>query len=179
MKLLAVNLKDYLLLSSTERQDYEHAFKYAKECEPKDTASFGMLQKKTFGEVKDIQDLFSSAASFELFISYFEKLILSLNIFEVVAFYRYIQSQVEFINEIEIKAIISEKLGSDSQDASNRFSKYGVFMQIDALANGDVTKYDLVRNIQYETGLLKLSLSKDTSEFQNERLNKIKQDAKI
>lgn len=179
MKLKNITYNEYKELSAEKQGQYNFAIMYAKECESQDPINFGLLYKKTFGEVKDIQAIVTKENIFDSVYCYFEKSFVSLGLFQYAAFFHYICEQIELICNIEKKALEVE-LDQASIDAGVEvFEKFGSLLQIDKLAGGDVAKYDNVRALPYEYCLTKLALNATEYNFNKTRTDIITRNAKL
>jgi hypothetical protein len=177
MKLKAITYKEYKELPVELQGAYNFAFHYSHECEAKDTINFGKLHKKTFGEVKDIQETIRNSDAtkndlFETIYCFFEKYFVTLNVFDYCAFFYYIVQEVESICKIESVALNVELDQVSTEAGVEVFEKFGALLQIDKLAGGDVTKYDTIRSMPYEYCLTKLALNATEYNY-NKRRNEI------
>jgi len=166
MKLESITIGEYCQLDEDEREVYDFAVKYSVQSEPRDVLSFGDITKKTFGEVKDWQQRFSSQDAFVKFLTHFEEKCLSLDVFSFFAFYRYVQSEVERVSLIESQLLAHEPTAEEQAAGLERFAKLGVGIQIDNLAKGKVWMYETIRALPYEECLFKLVLDKTNNDFQ-------------
>jgi len=167
MKLENITIGQYLASEDTE--EYDFALKYADQAQARDVFGYGDMTKKKFGDVKDDQYLFAKPDALPKFVNkYGADKLQGLNVFDFFAFYRYIGSQVERINNIE-NALLSHSATEDEQAAGlERFGKYSPVLQIDSLAGGDILKYQAVRELVYEDCLTKLALDKDRNDYQKD-----------
>jgi hypothetical protein len=165
MKLPFITIGEYCQLTNDERKDYDFAIKYSEQSEAKDVLLFGDITKKTFGEVKDWQQLFSDKESFVKFLTMFDEKLLTLDVFSFFAFYRYVESEVVRVSEIEQKLLSHEPTADEVAAGIDRFNKFGVAIQIDNLAKGDITKWEAIRKMPYEHCLLKLVMDKTANDF--------------
>ena len=165
MKLPFITIGEYCQLTNEERKDYDFAIKYSTQSEAKDILFFGDITKKTFGEVKDWQQLFSDKESFVKFLTMFDEKLLTLDVFSFFAFYRYVESEVVRVSEIEQKLLSHEPTADEVASGIDRFNIFGVAIQIDNLAKGDITKWEVIRKMPYEHCLLKLVMDKTANDF--------------
>ena len=168
MKLPFITIGEYCQLTNEERKDYDFAIKYSTQSEAKDILLFGDITKKTFGEVKDWQQLFSDKESFVKFLTMFDEKLLTLDVFSFFAFYRYVESEVVRVSEIEQKLLSHEPTADEVAAGIDRFNVFGVAIQINNLANNQVWMWDTVKALPYEYGLLQLSLGKTSNDFQRD-----------
>jgi len=173
MKLPFITIGEYLHLDSEERKNYDFAIRYSKQSEPKDILLFGDITKKTFGEVKDWQQLFSDKECFVKFLTMFDEKLLTLDVFSFFAFYRYVESEVVRVSEVESILLSHEPTADEVAAGIDRFNKFGVALQIDNLAKGDVTKWEAIKQMPYEHCLLKLAIDKNSNDFQRDYQNLI------
>ena len=167
MKLRNITLSQFLILEGEELEQYRFALMYAKETQPRDVLGFGDITKKSLGDVKDYQYLFTKEDAISRFIEKYgcESLKL-LSVFDFFAFYRYVSEQVERVNTIE-NALLSHDPSPDEMEAGlDGFAKFSAIIQIDNLAGGDVLKYNAIRALVYEDALTKLALDKEKSDYQ-------------
>lgn len=171
MKIENITIAEYLALE--DKEQYNFALKYAEEAQARDVLAFGDLVKKTFGEVKDYQYLFTKEDYIVRFVNLYGAEKLShLSVFEFFAFIRYVCQQVERVTEIENK-LLSHMPSNEEVDAGlDRFNKYGSFSQLNSLANGNILNFAEIRKLPYEDALTKLAYDKDVNEYQKD-LNKV------
>lgn len=173
MQLPFITIGEYLHLDNEERKDYDFAIRYSKQSEAKDILLFGDITKKTFGEVKDWQQLFSDKECFVKFLTMFDEKLLTLDVFSFFAFYRYVESEVVRVSEVESILLSHEPTADEVAAGIERFNKFGVALQIDNLAKGDVTKWEAIKQMPYEHCLLKLAIDKNSNDFQRDYQNLI------
>ncbi len=171
MELPSINIGEYLHISDPELKDkYDFAIKYSKQSEAKDILCFGDLTKKTFGEVKDLQQQFSEKDYFVKFITQCEKL-LYLDVFTFFAYYNYVINEVSRVNSIESQLLGHEANGDEINANIDKLNEMGVGIQIDTLALGQVWMYETIRGMNYEDCLYKLVLEKRRSDYQRDYQN--------
>ena len=173
MKLPFITIGEYLHLDNEERKDYDFAIRYSEQSEAKDLLLFGDITKKTFGEVKDWQQLFTEKDYFVKFLTKFDEKLLTLDVFGFFAFYRYVESEVVRVSEVESILLSHEPTADEVAAGIDRFNKFGVALQIDNLAKGDVTKWEAIKQMPYEHCLLKLAIDKNSNDFQRDYQNLI------
>ena len=166
MRLQFITIGEYCQMAESDRVDYDFAIRYSEQAEPKDLLFFGDIIKKTFGEVKDWQQLFADKEYFIKFLAMFDEKLLLLDVFSFFAFYRYVESEVIRVSDIERKLLSHEPTADEVAAGLDRFNIFGVVIQIDNLAKGDILKWDKVRELPYEYCLIKLSLDKASNDFQ-------------
>lgn len=171
MKLPLITIAEYLALE--DKTEYNFALKYAEQSQARDVLNFGDLVKKSFGDVKDYQYLFSKEDYIIRFVNkYGAKKLNHLNVFEFFAFIRYVASQVERVNNIENQLLSHSPTNDEVEAGLERFNKYGSFSQLNSLANNNILNFASVRKLPYEDALTKLAYDKDVNEYQRD-LNKV------
>lgn len=93
---------------------------------------------------------------------------------EVFAFHNFVVRQIEKINELE-KKLVYEPDNTEIEAGIERFGQFGYFATVDALAGGDITKYDQVGAVDYATVYAKLLLNKAENEYRKAYNKKITQ----
>lgn len=167
METFKITFKQYFELD--DKSDYDFLLRYEKSyIKPVDNYSIGDLKKKSFGIVKDLQ---SDCNLFNIVNT------LSINpndlLFKVSQSYYYVYNELCKINELETQ-LLGNSYASDEQIEAGieDFEKIGVYMQFHELTGGDVTKYETVRNTEYNVCLLELYTRKLKYDY-FERFNKI------
>ena len=168
MKLPFITIGEYCQLDNEERKDYDFAIRYSTQAEAKDLLLFGDITKKKFGEVKDWQQLYSEKDFFVKFLTLFDEKILTLDVFSFFAFYRYVESEINRVNEIEYNLLKHEATADEVAAGIDRFNQFGVLLQIDNLAKGNVLEWDNIKNLPYEYALAKLCIDKNSNDFQRD-----------
>jgi len=171
MQLEAINIGEYLHLDPEQKEAYDFAVKYSKQCEPKDLLNFGDITKKTFGEVKEFQTMISSKDFFVKFLTYFDSKVISLNVFDFFAFYNYFIKEVEKVSLIENELLKHTPTHEEELAGLERFEKFGVGIQVDNLAKGQVWMYDTINKLAYEDCLFKMVLDKTSNDYQRDYQN--------
>lgn len=170
MQLESINIGEYLHLDPDKKEAYDFAVKYSKQCEPKDILNFGDIADKKFGEVKNFQTMVSSKDFFVKFLTYFDTKVIYLNVFDFFAFYNYFIKEVDRINLAE--SSLAHKPTHEEEIAGiERFEKFGVGIQVDNLAMGQVWMYDTINNLPYKDCFFKLSYDKTSNDYQRDYQN--------
>lgn len=166
-----VNLKDKSL--------YNYASNFSRKLnQPKDLFNVGKFSKLTFGQVKDAQYSFNSGVHFEnliKFTCYLKKIkeidFCKKRFFDICKYRRFIELELDNIYKAE-KELYYESSAKDESAGIDKLSKFGVIIQIDQLANGDVTKYEQVKKQPYALCFNKLLMNKEIELY---KFNKHKQ----
>jgi hypothetical protein len=160
-------------------KEYNYASKYSPELNtPKDIFEFGEVTKMPFGTVKDMQYIFEMGVNWiELikFVSEYKNITISRlseeTFFNWCKFRTYIENALNTIEKLE-QSLMYETSGEDEQAGINDLAQYGVMIQIDELAKGDILKYDSIRAMPYDTCFVKLKMDKDIQEYNAQRNRK-------
>lgn len=179
MKFKSITYNEYKNLPEIYKGQYNFGIMYSKECESKDVLNFGLLYKKSFGEVKDIQTAATNINIFDSIYCYFESFFVNLDLFQYAAFFNYICEQIKQVAIIENKALHVEIDEASREAGVEVFEKFGALLQIDKLAGGDVTKYDIIRALPYEYCLTKLALNATEYNFNKLRSEIITRNARL
>ena len=145
-----------------------------------------LLEEKDFNIDKNIstilelylQPLCTSKKYSTLETEHVKKLIYeSIGIVDAHLLAAYYIGQLGEILETEKNTLDRKPTGEQRRAGIERFNKYGMFNIVDALAKGDVLKWEQVLELDYNTVYLKLLKEKDESIFQ-EAYTKIMQTKK-
>lgn len=178
MKVINISFKEYVELQ--DRGQYDFYLRYGN-IEPVDYFEIGDYINETFGFVKDMQDyLNSTGLTWEAFIKEMAKKtgktpeeVAKEPLFFLQQARLHAKAQIEFINEIENKAMSYAPSAAEESADLSVFEKYRAFIQLDKLAGGDVTKIEHIKALPYLVCFTKLSLEADSAEYQR-RLSKFK-----
>lgn len=157
-------------LKNPKYNKYKFWQKQPKEIEVK------TLMNLSFGDVTEVRNNFYQP-SIENIIESIEKVteiekkdILKLSILEVYGIINKIKEDLETIQNMELN-----ELSSDDEDielitvnASARMAKFGVLNTIDAVAKGDVIKWNEVEKLPYLTVFSKLMMDKEKNAIEKE-----------
>ena len=166
-----VNLKDKSL--------YNYASKFSRKLNTaNDLFDIGPFTSLTFGQVKDAQHLFNDGVNWENLFKFVcqlknthKKHLAKNKFFELCMFRQYVAEQLNEIYNIELN-LFHEVNHTDEAAGIDKLAKFGVMIQIDKLAGGDVLKYDAIKQMPYNLCFTKLLLDKETDLY-NMRKNKI------
>ncbi len=173
MKFLNISLIKYINSPNEVKDEYELALKYSDYSNrPVDNIGIGRLDSKTFGVVKDLQQQAKQGFCLKEYIDTFVQLsgksikeIVSIPVFDFFATKTYLDTEIIRINETEEKLLSHDSTFEEQAAGLDRFAKFGVSLQIDSLAGGDVTKWEAVRALPYEVAFLKLLMDKTKADF--------------
>lgn len=163
---------EFLNLQGEQAQNYVFALQYGI-FEGKDYFDFGEISEQSFGFVKDLQDLLFHGLTFKNCIEFISEKtekdldeIAKIPIFNLHQQRLYFRDSVEKINNIERIALVSSIKGIEDAAGIDVFNDYRSFLQYDALAGGDVTKFDEISKLPYNVCLTKLKLQKDRADYE-------------
>lgn len=175
MEIKNIILAKYFELS--DRSKYDYVLRYYTDSQ--DVFNLGDFTKLQFENVKDLQYKFTKGVNIKDVIDFISnekdmdiKEIGSIKFMEFAKSYNYIKKQVDFINILEENSLAGTTTPEAEQADVARFDKFGYLIQLDKLANGDITKYPEVKSLIYIDCFTKLLLEKEREEF-NQELNKI------
>ena len=176
MEIKNITIAEYTTIE--DRSLYDALLRYATDS--KDIFTIGDFTQLAFGIVKELQYKYSKGVTIKdilEFISEIKKIDMvelgKLTILEYIKINNFIRKQIEFINSIEENALVGS-IDNDEQEADiERFNKFGYLNQINSLAGGDITKYELIKNTVYIDCFTKMYLDKEQNDYR-ETLNKIR-----
>jgi len=181
MKLARIKLKEYLQLEDSD--EYNFAIKFSGFFnEPIDSMGIGDVYQLKFGLVKDIQqDLADGNVNLEKQIEYLVRIKEGLDIYncyldEVTKTSSYLIEKIIELTEIEGEMLSSNSYNDENglEEYYDKLAKLGVILQIRSLANNDVTKFEDIRNTNYQTCFLELYTRNIESEIHKKQLKKQK-----
>lgn len=180
MKKLLNNISFLEYFELRNKKEYDFALRFGN-FEPLDLFKFGDFVDKSFGFVKDFQEILNyEGLTWERFFEEIEKetkldkkQIAKYPLFELHRCKLYIKNEIEKINTIELNALGHKATNEEESAGLETFAKYRSFLQFDTLAGGDITKIDVVRLVPYSVCLAKLMLDADRKEYE-ETLFKIR-----
>jgi hypothetical protein len=184
MELENITLKEYF--THPERWLYNYVSKYSKKLnEPLDLFNIGSFDSLSFGAVKDAQHFFENGYNFIKLVEFVEsvtnykyKQLANFAFFDWCRVRRYIELQINAI--IQAEAQLSYKYNEQDQNAGiENFIKFGVLIQIDKLAGGDILKYEAIRAQPYKVCFMKLLYDKQTEDFKENQHKQMLINAKI
>lgn len=171
------SFEEFLILEENER---EFLVGYLELLEPIQAFDFDdqliflkELSSLSFGEVNNVRDYLNYPTPESL--AEIVNLITGLSMEQ--AFQIPIIEFYSIINTVNAEANVlatmeSNELSGDIDadwimaDGSQKMSKFGVLNTIDALANGDITKWELIENLPYWTVITKLRMNKEMAGIQ-------------
>lgn len=180
MKKLLNNISFLEYFELKDKKEYNFALQFGI-FEPLDLFKFGDFVDKSFGFVKDFQEIMNyEGLTWERFFIEIEKEtkidkkeLVKYSLIDLHRCRLFIKKEIEKINEIELNALGHKSTSEEESADLESFAKYRSFLQFDALAGGDITKIDLVRLQPYSVCLAKLMLDADKKEYE-ERLMRIR-----
>jgi len=93
------------------------------------------------------------------------------NVFDEINLVSLYSTAMQYVNQLkDILEAESNRLGSEPTREQklagiDKFSEYGIMNTIDALAGGDLTKYEAIENMAYNLVFVKMARNKTQSEF--------------
>src|SRR6185436_1381073 len=88
------------------------------------------------------------------------------SVISVMSICNYLCSEVEKLCKKENDALVSPPTGEEMRAGIERFAEFGSMNSIDAIAMGDITKYEAVQMMDYGTWFTKMKMNKVKSEYQ-------------
>ena len=174
MKLENIALKEFLQLDNVD--EYHFAFKYASIFKEKvDHLGIGNLLIRSFGAVKDIQELYGT--NFNVFdlvkglttlCEKTEQEIYDMGIVEFVQARNYFESELEKISNAEAVTFNRTPTDRELRAGIENMGIFGVELQLDSLCQGDITRRDKIRAEQYGKCFTWLAMWQARSDFQEE-----------
>ena len=175
---------EYIKLKDEYKKMFLFILEYSKDSElkyvKKDWFSNVSLSERKFGIVKQMQEALinNSINDFiEILIKngeYNEKKILEEQAYKFLKTIDYlVEETINLINyekELLISKVPNKNEGFIDQVDFSQFSSH--FIQRDQLANGDITKYEEIDNLPYETCFIKLLYNLKNSDVEKMILNK-------
>lgn len=185
-----MKVKDYTLLEYFSMQDEEALSEIAWRLKngkfnKVDHFNTGGYKNASMGFIKLLQlQLGNGSFSWKSFIKAIqdeckldESLVLNETVYRCKEQIEFLVDQIETVNNLERNNLAGYQ-DKDSEAAGiDRFNKYGHFIQIDTLANGDVLKYKQIEKEPYMLMFNKLMLEADRSNY-NARLAEIRRKKK-
>ena len=177
MELENITFIQYLNLK--DKSIYDYVSNYSRVLnKPEDIFKIGDFTKLTFGQVKDAQFTFKNGVYWHdliNFVSYIKNIshqkISNNKFFTLCKVRRFIEEQLNEIYKLELN-IYHDVSNLDESAGIDSLNKYGVLIQIDKLAGGDILKYDAIKNLPYNLCFTKLMMDKDI-ELYNIQKNKL------
>lgn len=171
MEIYNITFRQYIELE--DKSLYNYALKYSRKLnEPLDLFEIGEFTKLKFGQVKDLQHNFSNGINWENLITFVTDLkkispekIAGHKFFDMCKFFRYISEQLSGLNDLE-QNLYTRISSKDESAGIDNLSKFGVMIQIDRLAKGDLLKYDAIRDLPYSLCFTKMLMDKEINDFE-------------
>ncbi|MDD3645502.1 MAG: hypothetical protein PHR19_08255 [Bacteroidales bacterium] len=172
-KYLDISLIQYINSPDHIKEEYDIALMYSNYAtEPRDTLKIGPLTSQTFGKVKDIQTMYIKGLWLKDTINLLSELtgkalkeIVSISVFDFFAQKAYLDAEIRRIVDTEGKLLAYTPTMEEEAAGLDRFNKFGVALQLDSLAGGDVLKWEEVRALPYEIAILKLVIDKTKNDY--------------
>jgi len=104
-----------------------------------------------------------------------KKEILKMPIVKFFGLYNSVKEQIEKISNAEQNSLTTEitNIKWEAVNGSERMQKYAIYNTLDALAEGDILKYNKIMNLPYSEVFTKLLMEKEKKALQDE-MNAIK-----
>lgn len=153
-------------LDEKAKKEAMFAIKYSRKSKSKDVYGFGKITDRTFYEAKELQRIFTSDydASIRKALEFCDK---DPEVFKFFAHYNYMRDEVIRLNEIE-KALSHYPTADEERAGIDRFTKYGYFGQIRAIAKEFNWTLEYVKDLPYETAFTILLYNKDSYDYDRE-----------
>lgn len=178
MQLNNITLSEYMNLDVDAQVEYDFFIKY---CTPVDKFNIGDMTAQSFGVVKDLQFDLSDGIGWSQIAEYIMKLTKkeakNIPILDLSRFWKYIQSEIERITEIESLTLAYTATDKEIAAGIDELNVLGIYMQIRQLTGGDVTKNEQVRNTRYDECFTELVACKLLYEYEM-RYTKLMRDDK-
>lgn len=171
VKIVNITFKQYFNLE--DRTAYDYALKYGK-LPPCDFLGLGSFLERPFGFVKDMQYLATSSTglTWSGFFEQLEKLLkisfdklTDKSLFELYQTRLYCVEEIEKINKTESESLGHSPTPEESAAGLERFAEYKAFIQYDALAAGDLTRFEEIEKLPYSLCFTKLKLEADRDQY--------------
>lgn len=183
MKVKHITLRQYV--EGVDRKEVDFILQYGQ-IEPLDLYKIGDLVNRSFGFVKDIQDImnYSSGLTWERYINFLtsklgidQMAIYNESIYKLQASRLYLKNEVDGINEIERIGLSHSATAEEEAADLTRFEKYRSFPQFDKLMTlWPQYNLDEVRALDYLICFTKLKWEADKAEYEKDynRILKLK-----
>jgi hypothetical protein len=174
MEIRDITLKEYFELE--DRSEYDFVMKYSQRFnEPTDIFGMGELTNRSFGFVKDLQYTFSEGVEWKELINFVEVLtgetqrkLIEYRFIDWCKFMAFMVESLGTISKLE-EHLVYQTTGADEDAGISNLNKFGVFIQIDTLAKGDIRLYEQIRGLKYDLCFTKLLMDKEIQEYINNR----------
>jgi len=168
-----IRLKNYFRMSETNPDkfdNYRRAVRYLTMSNKISTFEIRSLMDLSFIKIRTIQQIVSNDFDIIKLISEVagltEKKILNIRIFQFFAFYNFVINELERIANAENN---DHDYSPDSKELTagiDSLYRFGVFAEIDGLADGDITKHNEIGNMPYHVIFTKISLNLEKNKFE-------------
>lgn len=171
-----ITFKEYLDLD--DKSVYNYAANYSRVFNiEKDIFAFGEFEKLPFITVKDLQYKFGNNINWLEFINFVSedkqksiKVLADKTFLQWCNFRAYVEQSLLRIARYEAQ-LVYEATAEDEEAGIDNLSVFGVLIQIDKLAGGDITKYEIIKQMPYEDCFTKLLMDMRIEEY-NAELNR-------
>lgn len=171
-----INIKQYIGLSEESKFIIDTQLDvWAEREKPVNKFNIPSLQTWGFGKIKELQITlkdFGFQDFYELICNHSKLLNEKSLLIDFLQSCEWIRREIEQINIVEMRELGGTMYTQKQIDAGIEvFEKYGPFIQVFKLANGDVTKIKKVEETEYQECFLTLCYLKDLTDYEL-RLNK-------
>lgn len=171
-----ITFKEYIELE--DKFKYNYVATYSRVLNTaNDLFNIGEFNKLTFGQVKDAQTNFQNGVDFKNMLNFVTELkgiklkrLAKYKFFELCKFRRFIEEQIDHISRIEAN-LYYQVSALDESAGIDRLAKFGVGIQIDKLALGQVWMYDTVKALPYDIAFFKLLMDKEVADYDMNKNN--------
>ncbi len=178
---LKLKVKDYSNLKKDNREAVDYVISYGlkdnkvlrlkrKQIKPKYNSLFD-LQWQQIIDLKNFVIQNNILAVLSMLYGINEKQFVNLNLFNCFAVYQTVLKEVENLLELEKNELYSEPTSKEKRAGIDRLSNFEHFPVLDALADGDPTKYDQILKLPYSVIFTKQALNKTKNEIQTNYYN--------
>lgn len=99
--------------------------------------------------------------------------VLNLRIIEFFGLLNSVKEQLEQINNAELSSLVSSNpnMKWELVNGSDRLKRFGIYNALENLSDGDILKWDKIRELQYSEVFTKLLMNKVNSDLHHEMQN--------
>jgi hypothetical protein len=174
MNLPNIPFNEYLKMNLDDGYVYTYSLKFGRYLnKPIDHFGIGDLREKTFGQVKDWQEMFAAGVditdmpkALALFVTKPLKAIYFQPIVEVAQTFAFIVEQIKDITEVEGIALARRLTDEENTAGVERFEVYGVYPQLRSIATAFHVTINEVKAMPYNDCFVELCYQKDLAEYQ-------------
>lgn len=174
-----ITFKEFTELDDYTQNLYNYTARYSRKLnQPLDLFGIGDFTKLTFGQIKDLQYTFEKGIYYQDLFNFVIEVkgikldkIVNKTFFHICKFRRFVEMELDKIQQLESN-LNFEASTIDRNAGIEELNQFGVMLQIDKLAGGDITKYDNIRALPYDICFAKLLMDKKTDEYKA-NINKI------